>query len=259
MLWQSWNEVPELTSRYDTLERVIALRYGADTQAMVFVLYEELLALRTALLTHPYSVVLTARIATLREQIQHLYDESPFPELPGVAVETVRTEPLILEYSRHVFDLKYASAARAIRSQVVVVADPDIEPLWSGSPYMFVIDDSRTLRVWNRPFQFSDLVFGRNRATVDGIPVAHPMLVPDRLRIMAAGEIIFVGHRKPRSVIVNTKSGHFRPPPVTADVIREVCREVLGLPDHHIDVFTLAPTATRHSTPTAASMPRKAQ
>ncbi|MEU8190794.1 hypothetical protein ACN267_21650 [Micromonospora sp. WMMD734] len=237
---QSLNECPELTARYDALKRVTALRYGADSQAMVFVLYEELLALRTALLRHPGSIVLTARIAALRRHIQGLYDRSAFPRLAETPVVTVQTAPLLLEYSRSVFQRRYAAAARSIRPQLVAVTEPRVEPLRPGRPYMFVVDDTRTLKVWNRPFHFGDLVFGRNRATVDGTPVAHPMLVPDRLRVLAAGEIILVGRGKPAAVIVNTKSGHFRPPPATAEAIRDVCREVLRLQDHDIDIFTLA-------------------
>ena len=84
---------------------------------------------------------------------------------------------------------------------------------------------------------FEELVFGRNRATVAGIPVAHPMLVPDSLRATAAGEIVFIGAPRVAAVIMNNKSGHFRLPPSCRTVIRRKCRSVLGLPDGAIDIF----------------------
>ena len=244
-----FNECAELTARYDELARVAASRYGARSQATVFILYDELIALRQARLRHPDSIVVAARIADLRERIRASYRGCEFPPLAEVPVTTVRTAPLVLEFDRQVFIRRYAAAAESLRPHIITVDSPDIEPLESGRSYMYVVDDERRLLVWDRPFDLGDLVFGRNRATVDGVPVAHPMLVPDRLRVMAAGEIIFVGSPKPAFVIANTKSGHFRPPPATVHLLRAVFRDGLGLQDRDLDLFALGSPANDHQPP----------
>jgi hypothetical protein len=111
---------------------------------------------------------------------------------------------------------------------------PGLRP---GRPYMFVIDEDRRFLIWDRPFSFQELVFGRNRAAVAGVPVGHPIIVPDRLRASAAGEIVFIGSPRIRAVIVNNKSGHFRFPPSCREVIVDRCRQVLELSEDSIDVF----------------------
>jgi hypothetical protein len=121
----------------------------------------------------------------------------------------------------------------------VEVTGPHISGVKFGRPYMWVIDDRNRMLIWARPFSFEELVFGRNRATVAGIPVAHPMLVPDRLQASAAGEIVFIGRDRVSAVIVNNKSGHFRLPPSCASIIRAKCVTVLGLDDTAIDIFVM--------------------
>ncbi|MEU4118476.1 hypothetical protein AB0F71_28775 [Kitasatospora sp. NPDC028055] len=232
--------------RYRDLAAAMGDRYGAGSQAVVFVRYEELLTVRSMLLSRRGDPVLESRLDELRTLVQELYTASA----PSNSVETpwrtlVSESPPVVEYSRAHFDSRYRAVSGRVMADTVTVtgARQAFERLAPRTCFMFAVTDEGELRVWNRAFELHDLAFGRNRATVDGVPVAHPMLVPERLRVRAAGEVLLLGRDRVEMVVANTKSGHFRPPPQSAAVMREVCRSVLGLADRDIDVFTLFTSA----------------
>lgn len=233
---------------YDEMAVIAARRFGTNSQAVVFVLYDELVRVRTLLATDPHrDLYLQSRIAALRHQIQHLYDSSGYLNAgPAPHARPVAGRPTLIEYDRAVFDSRYASAVEGVRPELVHVATRSLGPLRSGRCYMYVIDQDQRLIVWNRVFTFTDLTLGRNRPTVHGVPVAHPLLVPDTLSVCAAGEFIPITGSEPestlRSAIVNTKSGHFRPPAACSPLVRATF-EKIGLDRPDIDVFTLDPRA----------------
>jgi hypothetical protein len=238
LLATTFNPDQAMIERYEDLIRTVAFRYGENSQGIVFVLYDELIALRTVLAERPAAVPVRAWARSVADRLAKRYREDfvapPNAQLPCTVVAT---EPLVVEFSRAAFEQKYRAAVPAVAPDTYEITGPENPELIPGRPYMFVVDDTGRFLVWKRPFNFDELVFGRNRATVAGIPVAHPMLVPERLRATAAGEIVFVGAPRVSAVIVNTKSGHFRLPPATAPVIYDKCRSVLGLTDEAIDVF----------------------
>lgn len=233
---------------HDELTAATARRYGPQSQAVVFVLYEELVKVRALLAENPGLTALKSRVATLRRQIQDLYDEGGYLRTgPAPHARVVASSPLVLEYDQGVFEARYRSAAAAVARDLYDVSDGRLRSLRTGTCYMYVIDDHGRLLVWNHPFRFTDLVFGRNRATIGGVPVAHPMLVAERLRVRAAGEVVlFAAQGAPPgrigAAIVNTKSGHFRPPPSCAAVIREAFGAT-NVTWQNLDVFTMDPDA----------------
>lgn len=197
--------------------------------------------LRALLAQDPGAVVLQAKVADLRADIQHAYQAGGWAT-PGSAryARVVPGSPLTIEFDRAFFDERYLPAAPTVAGDLVEITTPLLAPLEPGRCYMYVIDDLGRLLVWNRAFALADLAFGRNRATVGGIPVAHPMLVPDRLRIWAAGEVTFLGGEKIAAAVLNNSSGHFQPPSSCGSIIREVVRAATGLAEGHVDVFTLS-------------------
>ncbi|ONI83190.1 hypothetical protein ALI144C_16980 [Actinosynnema sp. ALI-1.44] len=234
-------EVASVLRRYSELAGQVSEKYGPGSQAVVFVHYEELLAARSMLLTRREDATLLSRVDTLRTLIQRMYSAS-VPQVPGqMPSRLLRRDPPLIEYDRGHFEQRYAKVCDVVGADVIAgqrCRDPfgAIRPRTS---YMFVVTDEAELRIWGRPFDLPDLMFGRNRATVRDVPVAHPMLVPERLRVSAAGEMVLLGSAKVEMVVANTKSGHFRPPPESAAVVRDVCREMWDLDDADIDVFTL--------------------
>lgn len=232
------NSHHEVFQRYEDLAEMLAFRYGSGSQAIIFVLYDQLIALRRHLVQQPDSIVLQAWIAHLGDRLRRRYeDEFPAPAM-GHPTAVVRTDPVVVQYSRAAFEEKYHSVIDVVRPETVELTGPVLPAsLRDGQPYMYAIDEDGRFLVWTRSFSFEELVFGRNKATVNGVPVGHPMLVPDRLRASAAGEIVFIGAPQVRAVVINNKSGHFRFPPSCRAVIVECCRRIFRLPDDAIDVF----------------------
>jgi hypothetical protein len=226
----------------DELTATAAHRYGARSQAIWFLLTDELLRVRRHLVEAPGAAVPTARVARLRRTIQDLFDLGGYLQAgPAPNARPVPGEPGLIEYDREVFDTRYLTAVPTVQADLVTMRDGRLDGLTPGAHHMFVVDDAGRLIVWRRPFRMDDLVFGRNRATVDGVPVAHPMLVADRLRVRAAGEVVFLAGADlvARAAVVNTKSGHFRPPPSCLGAIRTAFAAAAGLEPEALDVFTM--------------------
>lgn len=249
------NDVRQLIARFDGLEQDYAVRYGPISQARVFVLMEELVTLRFAILETrgTGAELLRGQRREVAARIQYLYDMSPFPEGPPPPVRVLDGRPPVIEFDRSVYAQKYASAAESIRQDIVLLDDWKPETQERPVAYMYVVDDKGRLRVWTRPFRMADLILGRNRATVSGIPVAHPMLVPERLRVRAAGEITPIISDGIAGVVANLKSGHFRPEPAAAVAVRDACAAALGLDPSDCDVLTVPPVPVQPATATPST------
>jgi hypothetical protein len=224
--------------------------YGPHSQARVLVLYEELISLRTVLAVDPGDDRVATRVGELRELISEAYLASGGAGPPPRRA-VLEVDPPLLEFDRALFERRYRAVCGDVLAQTVELRDPvaPLRHLSPGSSYMFVIDAEERLLVWTRPFDLADLIFGRNRATVAGVPVAHPMLVPDRLLARAAGELVLIGQDRVSMVVANTKSGHFQPPPQSVAVVRDTCRRVFGLTEADVDVFHLFLSAAPEERP----------
>lgn len=237
MASRSFNPHRRTLQRFDDLIRTVSFRYGEQAQGLVLVLYEELIALRHILAEEPDCFPVRAWIRRIAALLEQRYADLPVVPDHDHPTAIVRTDPVVVEFSREVFEARYRKVMPLVEPEIFEITGPTVEGIEAGKPYMYVVDDEGRLLVWKRPFSFDELVFGRNRATVGGVAVGHPMLVPDRLRASAAGEIVFIGGPTVRAVIINNKSGHFRFPPSCRSVILDTCRNVLALPDSAIDVF----------------------
>lgn len=234
---RSFNPHRRTLQTYDDLIRTVTFRYGEDAQGIVLVLYEELIALRHILAEEPHCFPVRAWIQRIASLLERRYAEQPVAPAYDHPTAVVGTDPVVVQFSREVFEDRYRKVMPIVEPEIFELTGPTVTGIQAGKPYMYVVDDEGRFLVWNRPFSFDELVFGRNRATVAGVPVGHPMLVPERLRASAAGEIVFIGDPDVRAVIVNNKSGHFRFPPSCRSVILDKCRSVLQLPDSAIDIF----------------------
>ncbi|GAB3067605.1 hypothetical protein [Micromonospora schwarzwaldensis] len=233
---------PDYLTEADRLRaaaRRAAVKYGPFSQAVVFLKYEELVRLRHAELTMDPRPTLAGRIAEVGEALREAYSRE-LAVRHDHPTRVINEDPLVIQFDRKVFDERYAGAARTAVEQIWKVGAAELpEGIVSGAPHMFVIDDEDRLLIWRRRFTFRELIFGRAKSKVVGVPVAHPMLVPDRLRVRAAGEIVLIGAPRVFAIVANTKSGHFRPPPSTGAVVRRVCERLFDVPAERIDVFTV--------------------
>jgi hypothetical protein len=242
----STDHTSTLLDRFAELGRSVRDTYGPQSQASVFVRYEELISLRTVLTADRGHERVAERVRVLREQIAQAYLASG-GAAPPPRREILSADPPLLRFDREIFDRRYREVSGQVLAETVELRDPRT-PLLSlrpGASYMFVIDERDRLLVWTRPFALVDVVFGRNRASV---PVAHPMLVPQRLLARAAGEIVLIGTDRVSMVVANTKSGHFQPPRESVAVVRQACRRIFQLSDEDVDVFHLFPAAAGERT-----------
>ncbi|WP_433493635.1 hypothetical protein ACQP26_19690 [Micromonospora sp. CA-248089] len=242
----SMNPYRDVSLRYDSLIQMVEFRYGARAQASILVLYDHLIALRSILAIDPDAHVVRSRISNISNSISERYRKHGFEPVYDHPTAIVGRDPVVIEFQRDIFEAKYRSVVDIVQAETVELVKPDISFLKPGRPYMFVIDEDGRLLVWTRDFAFEELVFGRNRATVNGVPVGHPMLVPQRLRAIAAGEIVFIGSQTPQAAIVNNKSGHFRFPPSCRQVILDKCEEVLALSAEQVDIFIVGGIDDHH-------------
>lgn len=225
--------------RLHTAAEQAAIKYGPSSQAVVFLKYEELIRLRhVELITGPTSV-LRDRLDRAVDDIRTAYSRQ-LTVRHDHPTRVVGTDPPVIEFDRAVFQDRYAVAARTAVNQIWQVRSAELPDGFAiGAPHMFVIDDRGQLLIWRRQFSFRELIFGRAKSQIDGVPVAHPMLVPDRLRVRTAGEIVLIGTSRVHAVVANTKSGHFRPAPSTGAAVWQACADLFALPADRIDVFTV--------------------
>ncbi|MDX3387819.1 hypothetical protein PV682_41215 [Streptomyces niveiscabiei] len=245
--------------RLDGIEEDLTARFGERSQARVFFLYEQLATVRTALLGKTEAAaheILAERRGILCAKIQSLYDQDPFPAEMSTPVHRPPSAPGVIEYDGAVFERRYAEAAELIRHQVVPL--DRWRPAVGNRPvgYMYVVDDTGALLVWDHPFTMAQMLVGRDKVVVGRWTVGHPMLVPDRRRVLAAGEIVPILGTETGAglggIVANLKSGHFRPPPEAAQAVVAACREQSGLPAHACDVFTIPPAPTSPRPPLRA-------
>jgi hypothetical protein len=230
-----------LLARYAEIRAEAAEKYGPDSQAVVFLLYEELLSLRTVLVQDRSAGGIGRRVRELVAGIQQRYEAGGMAD-SGRDHRLVGTDPVIIEYDREVFERRYrdALATCGVRVLHVTTAAEAFAGLRPGRTYIYALDDEYRLLVWPEPFSLAEMVFGRApEQRRHGTRVVHPMLVPDRLRVRAAGELVILGRAADCMVVANMKSGHFRPPPQCAEALREVLLDVFAARDEDIDIFTV--------------------
>lgn len=107
----------------------------------------------------------------------------------------------------------------------------DIDPLEDSSWYIYTVSQENELIIYDAPMSISELVLNRNTTTVNGVQIVHPILVHDKeLKIRTAGEICFIKDKDSlKGVILNTKSGHYRPDPFSYDITESILVSNLGL------------------------------
>ncbi|WP_189113351.1 hypothetical protein [Pilimelia terevasa] len=236
-----------MIARFAQVRADLAVRYGAQSQAVTFLLYEELVSMRRLLADDSRCAVVARRVGELGPAIQSRFDTAGVLGAERVLHRTVATGPTVIEFDRDHFERAYRARLGASGRRAVAVTDraAALRVLRLGASYLYVVDEEGVLLVWPEPRDVADLTFG----WAPGGPrpadrVVHPMLVPERLRATAAGELVVVGSPRCVFVVANLKSGHFRPGSECAAQVRSAAMRALRIDDPAgIDVFTL-PQAT---------------
>ncbi|RKT16641.1 hypothetical protein BX285_0987 [Streptomyces sp. 1114.5] len=234
-----------VVERFARVRETASARYGPDSQAITFLLYEELVSMRTLLARDLGCAPVRSRIAELLPAIQRRFDAAAAPAPPQQCHRTVSVDPTVIEFDRRFFEARYRPALQALGRRAVRLRDRDqaLALLTTGASYLYAVDDEGALWVWPQPHRLADVMFGWAPGRPVGEPrVVHPMLVPDRLRVRAAGELVVTGSPEQVFVTANLKSGHFRPPRACAVEARRAVVSALELPSPaDVDVFTMPP------------------
>lgn len=232
-----------VVARFAETRGAAADRYGRNSQAVVFLLYEELLSMLTLLAAEQSSTPVRTRVEELVSDIQHRFDTGGVAAPARKVQRTVSTNPTVIEFDRPTFEKYYRRPLEAMDRRAVRMADRGqvLAALRLGASYLYVVDEDGELWIWPRPYRLLDVMFGwaQGRST-EATRVVHPMLVPDRLRARAAGELVVVGSPERLFAVANLKSGHFRPSVECASGIRQAVERAIGSRDPaDIVVFTM--------------------
>ncbi|MEU7903536.1 hypothetical protein [Actinoplanes sp. NPDC049118] len=237
------SETHPVVARFAQVRDAATARYGPDSQAVSFLLYEELISMRTVLAADSSATAAHDRIGELVPAIQRRFDAGGVVAPQRVFHRTVATHPTVIEFDRDCFEQRYRRPLGATGLHAVRIHGrrQGLTVLSAGASYLYAVDEDGALWVWPRPHRLADLMFGwAPGRPVEETRVVHPMLVPDRLRVRAAGELVVVGSPGSAYVIANLKSGHFRPPRECADEIRRAAMRAMDLDDPcDVDVFTM--------------------
>ncbi|MER6027750.1 hypothetical protein [Streptomyces sp. NPDC001851] len=238
-----------VVERFARVREAASARYGPDSQAVTFLLYEELISMRTLLARDLGCAPVRSRIGELVPAIQSRFDAAGPPAPAQQFHRTVSVDPTVIEFDRRFFESRYRRSLEGTGLRAVRLRDRGqaLALLTVGASYLYAVDDAGALWVWPQPHRLADMMFGwAPGRRVEEARVVHPMLVPDRLRVRAAGELVVAGSPEHLFVTANLKSGHFRPPRSCAVEIRRAAMSALALRSPvDVDVFTMPqPTVT---------------
>lgn len=223
---------------YDSLVRhledlltSVTREFGRGTQAQLLITYEYLLTLLdVAAKDHSHATELKGLVYHLAREVQRAHSAAQPPAPPAGWCFREGVEPR-LRFSSALFAHHYADRAREIERELIVL-DPTTAPaLRELVPYIYVVDVEGRVVVWDQPLRLDQIVLARD-PVLDPDRVTHPMLVPRHLTVLCAGELIIIRSEQGllRTVLANTRSGHFRPPPCSAQHLRRALRNRLRLP-----------------------------
>lgn len=107
--------------------------------------------------------------------------------------------------------------------------------------YLYVLTPGNDILVHPVPVPIRDLLFPGPRAHCNG--PRHPQLSPGGAPVVSAGELCLFGDDDGVSAVVfTTRSGHYRPPPISALGMHDACRETFGLEPDRILFLTMGPS-----------------
>lgn len=220
-----------LVYRLEDLLSSVAREFGPGTQAQLLVTYEYLLTLLDLAAKDPsHTAELEGLIYHLAREIQRAHSSAQPNPPPAEWCFHEGAEPR-LRFSSTVFARHYVHRAKRIESELLVVDPTSVRTLVELTPYIYVVGLDGRVVVWDRPLSLDQIVLARD-PVVDADRVTHPMLVPRHLTVLCAGELIIIRSRsgEVRTILANTRSGHFRPPPCSAQHLRAALRNSLRLP-----------------------------
>lgn len=123
-----------------------------------------------------------------------------------------------------------------IENKIIILNKDNFDRLNDSKWYLFCFTPDEELIIFDYSWTTTELISERNKPLVGEHPLIHPMLVShNEYKVISAGEICIV-HEDGllQGVIINNKSGHFRPNSVSLDYVKEFLKEELNIEDNLI-------------------------
>jgi hypothetical protein len=226
----------EIIERYAAVLDLVEARYGPEANSVTVVTFEFLAALHELVVSdderHRGLRWVINRVA--RRMVDRYRRMMPLDSV--LPREIVGVLPQKYVFDRTYFNERYAPIIGPVAGDVMELKADALRLIEAGRVYLYILDSDRRLVVYRCPMQIRDLLHQVNPHAGE-VEVCHPMLVPETLTVLAAGEIVLFGDAEVRAVIANLKSGHFRP---TRDCL-PVLRSALELVFPQLRLATLLP------------------
>lgn len=144
----------------------------------------------------------------------------------------------VLKYNQEKYTERYSLSGKEIQDKIFVLSDEVESKIIPNKVYMYAINADLEPIIYLQPIPFQDLLFGRQRLKVNNGRIAHPVLLDSHgLMAVGAGEVIFVKDKisdNIKGLIINNKSGHYRPSGDSLEKVKEAFSNNLGLVPENI-------------------------
>jgi hypothetical protein len=117
----------------------------------------------------------------------------------------------------------------------------DLSFIQSDCWYLYCFTKANELKIFDYPWKTKNLILNRDKPVIEGFPIIHPILVfKDNFSVIGAGEVCFIKNTTQlKGVIINNKSGHFRPNPDSLMYVRNFLSHIFGLNEKNIITLNL--------------------
>ncbi|MED1625118.1 hypothetical protein [Bacillus pseudomycoides] len=129
-----------------------------------------------------------------------------------------------IEYSKFSYQEKYSLSGESVQEKVLKVCSEHSNLIDANKFYIYAINTNNEPIIYMNSIPISELIRGRRYLTYNSLPIVHPILLhKESLIAKGAGEVIFIKNRlgNVSGIILNNKSGHFRPPVSTLNRVKK--------------------------------------
>ncbi|HDR7495005.1 TPA: hypothetical protein QCX40_005747 [Bacillus cereus] len=143
----------------------------------------------------------------------------------------------VLQYDEKKYREIYFETGKLIQNDVTPVSKKISNLITPGKVYMYAVNAQMEPIIYTKPIPVQDLIFGRQRLKLENKKIAHPVLLHNYNQMaIGAGEVIFIrnNNNEIAGLILNNKSGHFRPSGQTLTTVKEAFIKKLNLNSNNI-------------------------
>ncbi|WP_206832646.1 hypothetical protein [Alicyclobacillus fructus] len=227
-----------MVSVLDAYERTLSEsinKYGNMAVGTLMVRLQYLAALLREMVLHPNPEI-QAKLCLVRHAVIQHYGRNNIP--PSTLRDFIKRDVtpeqnIVYSFDSTLFNERYSNLINEeVVSNIKILDTSLAHKLQDLHWYLYVVDENYVPLIFTKPMRTTDLVLNRNITLNNKYMLVHPVLVYNRaLRVRTAGEVCFILEKdKVIAAIANTKSGHFRPDPESAEIAVECISQNLDIP-----------------------------